>query len=66
MGLIFTFKSSRKPIKKAGSVSGQDYGNFSVTLRKIDDTDNKVNIANSVLKAKAEPKGRHGIKYFEM
>ena len=36
------YKVSITSIKKAGSVSGQDYGNFSVTLRKIDDTDNKV------------------------
>ena len=36
------YKVSVTSIKKAGSVSGQDYGNFSVTVRKIDDTDNKV------------------------
>ena len=29
-------------IKKAGSISGQDYGSFTVLVRKFDDTDTKV------------------------
>jgi len=35
-------KVSLLAIKKAGSVSGQEYGSFTVVVRKFDDTDNKV------------------------
>ena len=35
-------KVSIVAIKKAGSISGQDYGSFSVLVRKFDDTDTKV------------------------
>ena len=49
------YKVSVVAIKKAGSVSGQDYGNFSVTLRKIDDTDNKVVAVESYANCNLDP-----------
>ena len=49
------YKVSIVAIKKAGSVSGQDYGNFSVTLRKIDDTDNKVVAVESYANCNLDP-----------
>ena len=49
------YKVSIVAIKKAGSVSGQDYGNFSVTLRKIDDTDNKVVSVESYANCNLDP-----------
>ena len=35
-------KVSISAIKSAGSISGQDYGSFTVLIRKFDDTDSKV------------------------
>lgn len=49
------YKVSVVAIKKAGSVSGQDYGNFSITLRKIDDTDNKVVAVESYANCNLDP-----------
>ncbi len=49
------YKVSVTSIKKAGSVSGQDYGNFSITIRKIDDSDNKVIALESYSNCNLDP-----------
>ena len=49
------YKVSITSIKKAGSVSGEDYGNFSVTVRKISDSDNKVIALESYSNANLNP-----------
>jgi len=49
------YKVSIVAVKKAGSISGQEYGSFSVTLRKLDDTDNKVVAVESYANCNLDP-----------
>ena len=48
-------KVSIVAIKAAGSVSGQDYGSFTVTVRKFDDTDTKVVALESFANCNLDP-----------
>ena len=48
-------KISVVSIKAAGSVSGQEYGSFTVTVRKFDDTDTKVVALESYANCNLDP-----------
>ena len=49
------YKISILGIKYAGSISGQDYGSFTVVVRPIDDTDNKVLALESYSNCNLDP-----------